>query len=263
MLPKQLKSIIMCPSVNEVLAYWTENVQIALGQNLIGLYLFGSLTYGDFVPKRSDIDLMAVVKEPLSSVELGKIKQLHLDIEEKFPAWKGRVECSYLPKKLMNEVLPPRQTRPYFGGSTWYDEADYGNEWIINQYFLYHNSIALVGPEYRSLMAAPPDIREAQKASIRDLLREWEPKIYDSEWLENSHYQSYLVLNLCRILYTVHNAKLGSKKVAAEWVKETFAKWRELIEEAEAWDYDKEMRQQEKVIAFIQFAIKNVSGVSL
>lgn len=36
---------------NEVLAYWTEKVQIALGQNLIGLYLFGSLTYGDFVPK--------------------------------------------------------------------------------------------------------------------------------------------------------------------------------------------------------------------
>lgn len=112
-------------------------------------------------------------------------------------------------------------------------------------------------------MAAPPDIREVQKASIRDLLREWEPKIYDSEWLENSHYQSYLVLNLCRILYTVHNAKLGSKKVAAEWVKKIFPKWRELIEEAEAWDYDKEMRQQENVIAFIQFAIMNVSGVSL
>ena len=46
-------------------------------------------------------------------------------------------------------------------------------------------------------------------------------------------------------------------------MKKTFSKWRELIEEAEAWDYDKEMRQQEKVIAFIQFAIKNVSGVSL
>lgn len=248
----------MYPSVNEVLVYWTEKVQIITRQNLIGLYLFGSLTFGDFVPKRSDIDLMAVVKKQLSSVELEKIKQLHLDIEKKFPAWKGRVECSYLPKKLINEVLPPKQTRPYFGGSTWYEEADYGNEWMINQYFLYHHSIALVGPEYKSLMHKPPDIREVQKACVRDLLCEWKPKINDPEWLKNSHYQSYLVLNLCRILYTVHHAKLGSKKVAAEWVKKTFSEWCELIEEAESWDYDKEMRQQEKAIAFIQFAIKNV-----
>ncbi|HEV8053175.1 MAG TPA: nucleotidyltransferase domain-containing protein, partial [Parachlamydiaceae bacterium] len=154
MLPKKLIAITPYPSVNEVLAYWAEEAQTVLGQNLIGLYLFGSLTYGDFVHKRSDIDLTAVVKEPLSSVELEKIKQLHLDIEEKFPIWKGRVECSYIPKNLMNEVFPPKQTRPYFGDSTWYDEADYGNEWLINQYFLYHDSIGLVGPEYRSLMAA-------------------------------------------------------------------------------------------------------------
>jgi len=263
MLPKQLNALTIYPNVNKVLAYWAGKVQIAIDQNLIGLYLFGSLAYGDFVYKRSDIDLVAVVKEPLSSVELEKIKQLHLDIEKKFPAWKSRVECSYLPKTLMNEVLPPKQTRPYFGGSTWYDEADYGNEWLINQYFLYHNSIALVGPEYRSLMALPPDLHEVQKASVRDLLHEWKPKINDHEWLENSHYQSYLVLNLCRILYTVHNTKLGSKKVAAEWLKKTYPEWRGLIKEAEAWVYGKEMRQQEKTIAFIRFAIRKASGADL
>lgn len=258
-----MKAITTYPKVNEVLIYWEEKVQEAIGQNLIGLYLFGSLAYGDFVPKRSDIDLVAVVKVPLSIVELEKVKKLHLDIEEKFPDWKGRVECSYLPNSMMNERLPPKQPRPYFGGGVWYTEADYGNEWLINQYFLYYNSIALVGPEYKSLMVAPPDLREVQKASIRDLLREWKPKIHDSEWLENSHYQSYLVLNLCRILYTLHNAKLGSKKVAADWVKKTFSEWCELIEEAEAWDYGKEMRQQKKVIAFIRFAIRNVSEMNL
>ncbi len=59
--PKQLKAITIYPSVNEVIAYWAGKAQTALGQNLIGLYLFGSLTYGDFVHKRSDIDLIAVV----------------------------------------------------------------------------------------------------------------------------------------------------------------------------------------------------------
>lgn len=263
MISKYLKAITIYPEVNEVLVYWSEKTQEAVGQDLIGLYLFGSLAYGDFVPKRSDIDLVAVIKDPLSLVELEKVKKLHLEIEEKFPGWKGRVECSYLPKSMMNEELPPKQTRPYFGGSTWYDEADYGNEWLINQYFLYHNSVALFGPEYKSLMVAPPDLREVQKASIRDLLSEWKPKINDLEWLKNSHYQSYLVLNLCRILYTLHNTKLSSKKVAADWVKKTFSEWCELIEEAEAWDYDKKMEQQEKVTAFIRFAIREVSEAGL
>lgn len=245
----------MNPKINELLSYWTSNAQHILRENLLGLYLFGSLTYEDFVPSRSDIDLMAVVKEPLSKNELEKIKELHFDIEAKFPDWKGRVECSYLPKSLMNEVMPPKQTRPYFGGSTWYAEADYGNEWLINQHFLYHYSKALVGPSYKTLMAAPPDIQELQMACIRDLKWEWEPKIHDPEWLSNSHYQSYLVLNLCRILYTVQQGKLVSKKVAAAWAKKTYPQWQALIEEAEAWEYGKEMKQQEHVKAFICFVI--------
>lgn len=112
-------------------------------------------------------------------------------------------------------------------------------------------------------MVAPPNIREVKKACVRDLLCEWKPKINDPKWLENSHYQSYLVLNLCRILYTLHNSKLCSKKVAAKWVKETFPEWQGLIEEAEAWGYGKEMKQQEKAIAFIEFTIRDVSGVGL
>ncbi len=73
------------------------------------------------------------------------------------------------------------------------------------------------------------------------------------------HYQSYLVLDLCRILYTVHNAKLGSKKTAAMWVKKTFPSWANLIKEAEDWDYSKKMDQMERTIMFIKFTIKNVS----
>ncbi len=45
--------------------------------------------------------------------------------------------------------------------------------------------------------------------------------------------------------------------------EKTFKEWRGLIEEAEAWNYDKEMGQQEKAIAFIQFVIWNVIGANL
>jgi hypothetical protein len=58
----------------------------------------------------------------------------------------------------------------------------------------------------------------------------------------------------------VHTAKLGSKKTAAEGVKKVIPEWDDLIEEAEAWNYGKEMKQQEKDIAFLQFAIQDVKS---
>jgi hypothetical protein len=57
-MPKKiLKNLTLYSRVNEVLTYWTCEMQKVLNQNLIGLYLFESLFYEDFIYKRSDIDL--------------------------------------------------------------------------------------------------------------------------------------------------------------------------------------------------------------
>ena len=122
-----------------------------------------------------------------------------------------RLECSYTPIDMLKNILPPKEPRPYYGGGIFYDEAPYGNEWIINNYLLYEHGITLIGPDFKKL-TTPIDIIEVQKACIRDLFQEWEPKITDFEWLDNSHYQSYLVMNLCRILYTVMCGVTGTKK---------------------------------------------------
>ena len=119
---------------------------------------------------------------------------------------------------MLKNILPPKESRPYYNNEIFYDEAPYGNEWIINNYLLYKHAIPLIGPDFKTL-TNPIDIIEVQKACIRDLFQEWEPKIIDVEWLDNSHYQSYLVMNLCRILYTVSCGTTGTKKVSAAWVK--------------------------------------------
>jgi hypothetical protein len=48
-----------------------------LGEKIVGLYLSGSLAYGDFVPDRSDIGLEAVVRNPRTEGELRSVEQLH------------------------------------------------------------------------------------------------------------------------------------------------------------------------------------------
>jgi len=122
--------------------------------------------------------------------------------------------------------------------------------------------VALDGPDFNTLIPSL-DIRDVRKASARDLFKEWEPKINDAEWISNSHYQSYLVLNLCRILYTVVGSEPGSKKVAAKWTKAIYPQWEDLIMEAEQWKFGMEMKRSDEVIAFIKFSIEKVNETGL
>lgn len=259
---EEIKRLTPHQDINNLLADWTEGVKSALGKNVVGLYLSGSLAYGDFVPERSDIDLQAVVRRPLDKNELRAIEMLHKDLNVHYPVWKGRLECSYVPLELMSEILPPKTPRPWWGFDTLHAKAPAGNEWIINHYFLSKHGIALFGPDFGTLIP-PPDILEARKASARDLHKEWEPKINDPEWISNPHHQSYLVLNLCRILHTVVGGEPGSKKIAAAWAKQRYPQWGGLIEEAEKWKYGEKMERNEDAVAFITFTINEVNKTGI
>ncbi|HKF06171.1 MAG TPA: aminoglycoside adenylyltransferase domain-containing protein [Candidatus Sulfotelmatobacter sp.] len=250
------------PAINTVLCDWVEGVKSLLGEKVVGLYLSGSLAYGDFVLERSDIDLQAVVRNPLTQDELRLIEQLHRQIEGRCPEWANRIECSYVPLELMRELTPPATPRPWWGFGTFYAEAPAGNEWIINHYLLSRHGIALWGPDFNELIP-PIDIDCVRRASARDLFQEWVPKIDDSKWLSSSHYQSYLVLNLCRILHTVIGGQPVSKKVAGEWAKSVYPQWKSLIEEAERWTYGDKMTRQADAVSFLRFAVERVNETEL
>jgi hypothetical protein len=259
---RQMKDATPYPAINAMLSEWVEAVRCLLGKNIVGLYLSGSLAYGDFVPERSDIDLQAVVRRPLTQDELRSVEELHCKIEQRCPRWADRVECSYVPLELMRELGPPATPRPWWGFGTLYAEASAGNEWIINHYLLSRHGIALEGPEFSELIP-PIDINDVRQASARDLFQEWVPKIHDVAWLSNSHYQSYLILNLCRILHTIIQGEPRSKKVAARWVKTAYPQWQGLIEEAEKWAYGDEMKRQADAVEFLQFAVDRVNESKL
>ena len=140
-----------------------------------------------------------------------------------------------------------------------YAEAPAGNEWTVNHYLLSKHGVALHGPEFRELVP-PISMEEVRQASSKDLFAEWVPKISDPLWLASSHYQSYLVLNLCRILRTAIGGEAGSKKAACAWARAAYPQWKDLIEEADRWGYGDEMNRQEDTIAFVRFAVEAVTG---
>ncbi|MBI4225639.1 DUF4111 domain-containing protein [Candidatus Roizmanbacteria bacterium] len=243
--------------VNRFIADFSKNVGKVLGDEVIGIYLFGSLTYGDFNPDRSDIDLLVVVKYPLAKGKIKLLKKFHVDLGKKYPKWAKRHESSYTPIDFFKNILPPTKPRPYFGSGKFYPKAQYGNEWLINNYLLYKHGITFMGPDFKNLVE-PINIEDVKKACIRDLHKEWKPKINDQTWLEESHHQAYIVLNLCRILYTIKNDLVTSKKVSASWVKNEFNDWRNLIETAENWKYGTEVNVQNETIMFIKFILSKI-----
>lgn len=188
--------------ITELIFALREGLLGAFGDEIVGIYLFGSLTYGDFQLGRSDIDLVIVVRTPLTVTGIKVASDLHVHLLERFPVWGRRLETSYTPLEMFQESSPPAAGRPYWGEGRFYPAAIYGNEWLINNYLLREHGVALHGPPF-ALLCPPIAIEAVQQASRNDLLEEWQPKLHDSEWLDDPHYQSYLVLNLCRILHTL------------------------------------------------------------
>ncbi|MCB9813555.1 MAG: DUF4111 domain-containing protein [Pseudomonadales bacterium] len=248
--------------INKILSLLKEGLGEILGKNLIGLYLTGSLTYGDFDRGSSDIDFFSVLDEELSPKQLEKVKKLHTDIGERFPEWHKRIEGSYVTQKMLDSTKPPKRHRPYINaGKMW--SFPFGNEWLLNLHILYESGVALVGINPKQLIS-PVDIISLRKASQENLIQEWKPKLtnpapFQSADYDRNHLQAYAILTMCRILYTANNKDVVSKKVAANWAVKMYGEqWSALIKKAQSWHHGEKLFLENGIKKFIQFTIDEV-----
>jgi streptomycin 3"-adenylyltransferase len=88
--------------------------QAVLGENLLGVYLHGSLAMGCFNPLRSDLDLLAVTAEPMAAAARRDLAEFLLAVSRQ-PA---PVEISFLTR---DDLDPWRFPTPY--------DFHYGEDW--------------------------------------------------------------------------------------------------------------------------------------
>lgn len=256
MRPHEIAQLTSHPDVNGILVELTRELGKILDGQLVGLYLTGSLTYGDFDRGSSDIDILTILSEPLSEASFERVRAMHARIGDRYPEWATRIEGSYVTGDMLGCVEPPSVPRPYInGGAFWDPEPRYGNEWLINLYALRERGVALAGPDPKQLVG-PVDIEDVRRASARDLFDEWVPKLGDRSFFESSHHQAYVTLTLCRILHRAAEDDVVSKRVASAWVKETCdLPWIiDLVERAERWQHGEDLDSAAQVRAFIAFS---------
>lgn len=247
--------------IKQILRLLIDGLSDILADNLIGLYLTGSLTYGDFDRGSSDIDFFTVLKKKLNTDELSEIEAMHRKIGSKFPEWSKRIEGSYVPMDMLQSKIPPTETRPYVNaGKIW--QFPFGDEWLLNLFQLQESGVVLTGKPIEDVIPHVT-IKEAKLASRNNLLSEWKPKLDESDPFEsndydNSHLQVYAILSMCRVLYTHNFGKVASKKKAADWTREQYQQFSPLIQEAQNWKHGLKLDFKEAVLEFIKFTFSVV-----
>jgi Domain of unknown function (DUF4111) len=118
------------------------------------------------------------------------------------------------------QIDDPLVSRAWWGG------------WVLLRSVLYDNGLTLAGPAPQTLVdqVSPDDLKQATLANIPG----WAAPLLDHPAeLTHRGYQSYIVLTLCRMLYTLETAALASKPDAARWAQSRFGQpWAALIERA-------------------------------
>jgi len=230
------------PEVNVVLHKLLPGVQSILGDHFIGMYLYGSLASGDF-DRESDVDYVVVTDDALSNELVSALQAMHTRIAT-IDSWCAtQMEGSYVPQGALRQYDlvhalhlhidrgKGEQLKKMQLDSALLSRAWWGG-WVLLRDSLREKGITLAGPAPRTLIdpVSPEELRQAALA----ILQGWAAQILDTPAeIDSRGYQSYTVLTLCRILYTLHNGSVATKPVAARWAQETLdPRWIPLIERA-------------------------------
>jgi hypothetical protein len=199
-------------------------IRSVLGDDLVGLYLFGSLVHGDFTPGTSDLDLLAATRRFMTEADIDGLRKMHREIVDRHPAWDDRIEVAYQSLHGLRTWTTERSPMGIISPGEPIHLIEAGEDWRINWYFVLDYGVTLAGPPPETII--PPIPRGVFVDAARELGRSWRERIHT---VTNQRGESYAILTTCRALYTHHTGEHVSKQRAAAWVAERHPEWSDLI----------------------------------
>jgi predicted nucleotidyltransferase len=221
------------PEINKILDLLLKSAAQVLGNQLVGMYIFGSLASGDFDPETSDIDFLVVTTSTLPDKTIADLEIMHHHLWNSGLDWARKLEGSYIPKREIKRHNPRIGPCPTVNEGRFYLDTP-GSDWIIQRHIVREQGVILAGPDPKTLIdpVSAADLRRA----VRGVLYEWWfPMLEDPTWLREhgSEYHAFAILTMCRALYTLENGSTVSKSDAAHWVQGKLGEdWSRVIDQA-------------------------------
>lgn len=193
----------------------TRRCKDVLGQNLIGLYLQGSGAQGDYLPGKSDIDIVGVVSQPLSDQEkeslCSRLEHSRLSV----PAT-GLDFLVFTQSVTQTPTESPAHELWFSTGETWttcVETEGSTTEHLIVFVTCRERSSALLGPEAKDVFAPVP--HPFLLTALNDVLKWHQGRVLDPFHDPGGQYS---VLNACRAWQAGKEGRLSSKTDGALWV---------------------------------------------
>ncbi len=219
------------PDINSFFDTLLLHLKTILGDRLIGVYLFGSLVWGDFEYGSSDIDVLVVTSSNITSNEFDQLDHMQRELAKTYThAKEGMVEIAYISENALQTFKTKRSQIAILHPGEPFHIKDAGKDWLMNWYIVQEKALTLFGPPPKTLIA--PTTKEEFIQAVRDHANAWR------NWINGLHGrpgQAYAVLTMCRAYYTYKNGEQASKKRAAQWTAKAFPQWSALIENALKW----------------------------
>ena len=230
------------PEVSELLDALLAGAKRALGDNLLGFYLRGSLALGDFDPETSDIDTLVVTQRPVSDAQFDALAALHDRIAAGNNPYSDHFEVSYIDRASIKRFAPGERRHPMMSSHNEppFGRHEHGENWALERWTVREHGVALLGPDPKTLIdpISPEELLRAARARLPGWAR-WAAHPDNPEWLPRRSHQAYVVETMCRALHTLALGEVSTKPQAVAWALETLAEpWRSLVRRSQAWRAD-------------------------
>jgi hypothetical protein len=257
---------IIPPLLHPVLDEYADCTEQALAEKATAFYLEGSIALGDFNPRFSDIDFVAVLKGETTAANFETIQRIHRRIEQKYP-WK--MSGMYLQARDLGGCgdADTPFLKYHDGKLGWTNRFELGE---VTWWILKNHGVRVFGPSAESLNIAV-DVDRLLRMQHRNLNTYW------ASWttqpgrilaLLSDWGIQWTVLGVSRQLYTIHEQKITSKIKAAEYALVRLPeRWHPLIRQAIALRkdpklacYPSRLKRAFDAFYFIRSVIQSCNG---
>jgi len=265
------------PELRDVLNMFVDEISAELRENLVGIYLVGSIASGDF-DLDSDVDFLVVTNTELTEANMKALQDIQIKIHgfDCYPA--KHLEGSYISISDLNDWSTVGQKKLYYfdNGSTAYEQSIHDNQWHV-RWILRERGITLVGQKPETILKSIPlnEMFSEIKTTMLQVMKLFEDEINRPLSFFNSKFgQSFAVLTYCRMLHTLHTGTVRSKKAGVKWAKQFVEpKWVNIIDQAwnerEGVRFLVKIRQRAELtllyetLDFIKYAVAQLDNIEI